>query len=221
MNDENKGSGRTTRMLQHALTIMRGGKQAIVFAVDVNHAKHLVAYAEELLKLQGAKADLEAYEFPIKVMSFSSVLNGNRMNLRGRWLHYDYRTNSMPWAHSQAEYLIDHAALEHHLRFVTGYLSAMESIKEPSQWLIDTARVLAELGRRVYLLTDDEMARCAARAELVGYNVGIESLESLSNFDPVTISMRDVHPNCQLLADPAMIRRMFAGALNEMKRWDQ
>ena len=222
MIDPKKGSGRTTRLLRYAIQRMREDKSTVVFAINNAHAFRLAETVQVLLKEAGDEGLLEEYTHPVVVMSFDHAMSENRWTKSGWWTHYSYATNVFRPAPKEAEYLIDHAALEHHLAYVIGYLKALEPIKDPIQWMTDTARVNGYvLGRRVYFVTDDEQEREIAKETLGCYNVSVEAPSDLSNLDPVKLMLRPSHPNAQLLADPQMIQRMFAGALNEMKRWDE
>lgn len=214
---DKKGSGRTPRMVQYAVQRAREGKKTVIMANNFSHATVLSQQVKKALALPEDEASNL-----LRTSSFSFVLNGNWWSsTTGKWTNYDFAANTFAHGAPETEYLIDHFALERILGYVTGYLAAMNHIKDHNQWLIDTSRVLAELGRRVYLVTDDEEERIIAREVLNEYNVSVESPTDLENFDPLSLCLKGAHPNCQLLADPEMIRRMFAGSLNEMKRWDQ
>lgn len=215
-NDPKKGTGRTTRMLKHACALQREGKQVIVMGVNNHHVRQMAIQVS--LELENKQADPDLPD--IRIVSFRELICGNWFHPARGWSHYDYATNIFPKVGS-AVCLIDHAALEQHIRDVVGYLKVTDPIPDTRQWLLDTARVTAWMGRRVYFVSDDEHLMTVAKEELASYNVSVERPEMLANLDLPTLTIGRAHSNCQLLLDPEMMRRMFVGAINEITRWDK
>jgi hypothetical protein len=212
MNDSLKGSGRTSRMLRHGQLLQKEGKLVIIAALNRTHAHQLSADLEDILDNPEAP--------PIRVVPFRELICGNWYHPARGWSHYDYATSAFRKT-GDAVCLIDHAALEQHLKDVDEYLKITDPISDTRQWLIDTARVTAWMGRRVYFVSDDDHLMKVAKEELASYNVSVERPEMLRNLDLLSLTIGRAHPNTQLLVDPAMMHRMFAGALNEMKRWNK
>lgn len=211
MNDSKKCTGRTERMLQEARRLQAEEKQVIVCALHKLHARQLLIR----LGSDSATADLPA----IRVVPFDELTFGNNYHPARGWSHYDYATNTFPKT-GNAVCLIDHAVLEQRLADVNAYLRVTAPIADVHQWMIDTSRVTAWMGRRVYFVTDDDALTVRAKESLQDYNVSVERPEMLGNLDLVTLTM-SAHPNCQVYVDPKMMQRLFRGAINEITRWDE
>jgi hypothetical protein len=214
MNDDlhQRQTGRTARMLKHAREIQKTGKQVIVMGVNNPHARQMFNDLGDGSNEEGLPK--------ILVVTFREAICGNWYHPGTGWTHYDYATNTFRKAGNMV-CLVDHAALQHHLTNVIGYLKVTEPISDTRQWLLDTARVTAWMGRRVYFVSDDDYLMKVAKEELAPYNVSVERPEMLRNLDLLSLTIGRAHPNCQLLLDPAMMRRMFRGAINEINRWDE
>jgi hypothetical protein len=157
-------------------------------------------------------------------MSLAQVMENNIIR-PGRYRAYDYGTNQFVrqgTVLTAPDYhvLIDHHALETHLANVILYLRTARKVKAHTQWLIDTARMLNALGRKIYVVTDDEAVQEQIAQAYLHPSISVEDGQGLENLDLLNQTLTNAHPNVQLLIEPAMLERLFAGALNEINRWN-
>lgn len=217
--DRHRRTGRTTRMLEHALTAARQEKNTLIYAADYKHCASLVQQLETLVP---DPKEQEVLRGRITVLPFSTVTQDNETRILGVFRSYDYRKHRFLFGEIR-DYvaLIDHHALETHLADVIRYLRVTSRIANQTQWLVDTARTMATLGRRTYIITDDRDTELVARTETAGYNVYVEDGSMMGNLSMLHQELVGAHPGAVLLIEPKTLERYFQGSLNEINRWDK
>jgi hypothetical protein len=88
--------------------------------------------------------------------------------------------------------------------------------------MLKHALKLSKNGRAVYIIADNERHAAMLREELGDGNHGIkvETPESLDNFDWMTLTLRNSHPNCIVLVDHYAIERRFTRIWQMMHAFD-
>jgi len=209
-------TGRTTRMLNHAVRRTHKGLSTVI----VTHERN---YAGDLDRRLGSMLPLKQSGVPwnklLTIISIQDMVSRSRPELYG----YDYAQGLFyqPVPDMRQEVLFDHAALEDHLFTVQNWIEASTTIPDHVRWLGHTARMMASLGRRTYVITDDELTSSVVTEMTAGYNVMVEDGSKMSNLDWINLTLVKAHPNHMVLVEPKMLQRRFEGALEELHRWDE
>jgi hypothetical protein len=210
-------------MLEHAIREALIGNHVAVFAASRDHMGTMGRQLEDLVpKKKKVRAQIKER---LWVCSFQDVTQGN-LGRFGIYRNYNYRTNSFVRVdpklppEERVVSLIDHYALETHLGNVIKYLRTAQHLANHTQWLIDTARMLTMLGRKVYVVTDDPETRQRIAEADLHRSVSVEDGEHLSNLNLLDQELIGAHPNTQLLIEPKTLERHFRGALAEINRWN-
>lgn len=205
-------SGRTTRMLKHAINMACDGQTLIIAVNDVSHLKALDRQLEELAKASGIpklkrKRGRDVLRKRVYIVPFANLH------------HFDWATGDARRGNNTTV-LIDHYALESRLGIVREYLNNFKGVDDPIPWMAQTARILSSLGRAMYLVSDDVATRERLEGLVEYRHAGVEDGEGLG-LDWLNLRSRSgMHPNCQLLFDPATVERRFSGALKLINWWD-
>jgi len=210
----NRKTGRTTRMVQHAIDQACAGKRVLIVANDQGHKNSLYSMLEQLIRISNVpklqrKRGRDILHRRIEFIAFSSLKT------------FDWSTGYV--SGERREVLIDHYALETRLKVVKEYIDIFEQMKynEVIKWMAQTAKALSALGRSIYLISDDATTRTDLRV-LVPYRyASIESGHEL-NIDWLTLQSIFLSKNlrCQMILDPVMVHRKFHGALLLANRWN-
>lgn len=213
------GTGRTTRMLQHAIYRATQGLPSLILG---DGPSHIGGLRKAMSKMLDSVDDLPQRVRLGDLISYGTLGEMTRNNNRGVSRFYDYGTHSFKFEVAEnTEVLVDHYALERQLVNVISYLRTIYTVRHRMQWLVDTARMMSSMGRRVYLVTESSDYKGWAELELDGYNVSIEDGSHLNNLNLLKLEMVGANPNCVLLVDPSMLEGIFGGALKEINRWDK
>lgn len=207
-------TGRTTRMLEYALQRSRNGQQTVIFGKDATHVETLSLMLEQLMRIED---DLQS---KIMLLAFRD-LKQRPLAFTSAGAGYDYQKGTIVDGDADTEYLFDHMTLEHALRHVIHYLESVKRVDNVPLWMANTGMALTSLGRKVYLIVEDQTAIKEIR-NLVGdfsHSLAIETGLYIGNLDWPQLTLLRAHPNVQLLFDPSLVRAKFEGSLNEMRRW--
>lgn len=219
LNDSKRASGRTTRMLQYAIQRVRNGLPTTVIGLNITHAQTLMRTTQSLISAEDQETE---WLTQLLVTDFGSTRQSGRpfgVNAGS----YNCQYTDWCMSDSEAEILIDHSVMEYKLQHIRHYLESTKHVQDVPRWLADTAMALTSLGRKVYVIAEDPRTVGAINIMLNDYptRIAVENGSMMSNIDWFSLTLERAHPNCQLLFDPWMLRRRFAGALQTITRWDE
>ncbi len=199
---------RTTRMLTSAFRQAQTGKHVCVFGSDMNHVSTLAKMLDDIAKNLAPRA--RAWKNKIWILPFSNA------NFHG----FDWAT--CQFKDTQSICYVDHYALQYQLRNVRHYLESTKNMANVADWMANTAKALTSLGRKVYMITEDEHRKTRLQALVKDYpqHLTVETSATLGNINWLDLSLEHAHQNCQPLFDPDTVRARFRGALEEINRWD-
>jgi hypothetical protein len=87
--------------------------------------------------------------------------------------------------------------------------------------MVQEARRLDNEGHKVYIIVPT-VAYGKSLRQVYGLNsrIGLESFDTLSNFDPITGRLLGAHPNCRVLIDHSAIEMRYSYLLTQLHRFD-